>query len=46
MAQKKKKGKPPQIKKEEKKKLSVSQIVFSIVSILMVISMILPYLLR
>ncbi|MEN8242452.1 MAG: hypothetical protein ABFS17_11055 [Chloroflexota bacterium] len=46
MAQKKKKGKPPNTKEVKRKKLSASQIIFSILSIIMVLSMILPYLLR
>ncbi len=43
MAQKKKKGPPPQ-KGTPKKRKSFSQIVFSIVAILMVLSMVVPYL--
>jgi len=46
MAQKKKKGKPPVKQEVKRKKLSASQIIFSILSIMMVLAMILPYLLR
>ena len=45
MTQKKKKGKAPEQKKP-KKKLSVSQIVFYTISVLAILSMVLPLLLR
>jgi hypothetical protein len=46
MAQKKKKGKPPQSKQPKRKKLTASQIAFYAISVLAILAMILPYVLR
>ena len=45
MAQKKKKGKPPQ-KKETKRRMSTSQKIMGVVGIFIVLAMILPYILQ
>jgi hypothetical protein len=47
MAQKKKKGKPPQQKKQvRRKKISFAQVIFSLIAIFMILSLIIPLVLR
>jgi hypothetical protein len=49
MAQKKKKGKPPQQKNQnqpKRRKIGLSQVIFSMIAVIMILSLILPLLIR